>query len=108
MFGPAGHWYTYLIYGMYWMLNVVTSEPGYPAAVLIRTAGEWDGPGKLTKAMHIDKRFNAKPAAKEVGLWIEDRGLIIPKNSIFRTPRVGVDYAGAWAKKPFRFVVQTP
>jgi len=103
LFGPAGHWYVYLVYGMHWMLNIVTGNEGYPAAVLIREAGEWNGPGKITKAFGIDKHFNGKTATEETGLWIEDRGVIIPKYSIERTARIGVDYAGEWAKKPYRF-----
>lgn len=45
MFGPAGHWYIYFTYGMYWMLNIVTREKGYPAAVLIRGGVEADKRG---------------------------------------------------------------
>ncbi len=106
MFGPAGHWYVYFIYGIHWMLNAVTDEPGHPAAVLIRGAGQWDGPAKLTKALSIDKHFNTLPIARKSELWIEDRGLVIPRRKIHRTPRIGVDYAGAWAAKPYRFVVE--
>ncbi|OGJ54639.1 hypothetical protein A3D11_01325 [Candidatus Peribacteria bacterium RIFCSPHIGHO2_02_FULL_49_16] len=106
LFGPAGNWYVYLVYGMHWMLNIVTGNEGYPAAVLIRGAGEWNGPGKITKAFGIDKQFNGKTATEETGLWIEDRGVIVPKNSIERTSRIGVDYAGEWAKKPYRFCLQ--
>ena len=62
MFGPAGFWYVYLIYGMYWMLNIVTSEENYPSAILIRGAGDFDGPGKLTKGIKIDKSLNGKKA----------------------------------------------
>ena len=58
MFGPAGFWYVYFIYGMHWMLNVVTDEVDHPAAVLIRGAGQWHGPARLTKALAIDKRLN--------------------------------------------------
>ena len=106
MFGPAGYWYVYLIYGMYWMLNIVTGNEGYPAAVLIRGAGDWNGPGKLTKNLGIDQSFNAKKADEKTGLWIEDRGVVIPQTQIVRTPRIGVDYAGEWAKKPYRFVAK--
>jgi DNA-3-methyladenine glycosylase len=107
MFGPAGCWYVYFIYGMYWMLNIVTAEEGYPAAILIRGAGEFTGPGKLTRELQIDKRFNGLPASPPSGLWIEDRGLHIPRRRIERTPRIGVNYAGQWKDKRYRFVVTT-
>jgi DNA-3-methyladenine glycosylase len=104
MFGPAGYWYVYFIDGIHWMLNVVTGDVDHPAAVLIRGAGEWTGPARLTKALAIDKRLNGLPAALASGLWIEDRGVRIPRGRIQRTPRIGVDYAGDWAHKPYRFV----
>jgi DNA-3-methyladenine glycosylase len=106
MFGPAGRWYVYFIYGVHWMLNVVTGDEGHPAAVLFRTVGSFNGPGKLTKAFSIDKQLNAQPAAAESGLWIEDAGLKFPRTMIRRTPRIGVDYAGTWAAKPYRFVLE--
>ncbi len=62
MFGPAGRWYVYFIYGLHWMLNVVTESEGFPAAVLLRGAGPWEGPARLTKALGIDKRLNGWPA----------------------------------------------
>jgi len=117
MFGPPGHWYVYFVYGTYWMLNVVTGEEGYPAAVLIRGVGEFDGlsctgaqrlvqgPGKLTRAFGIDKHFNGRRADKASGLWIEDRGVAVPTSKIQRTPRIGVSYAEEWAHKPYRFVL---
>ncbi len=108
MFGPAGYWYVYFIYGMHWMLNVVTDEAGYPSAVLFRGAGVWNGPARLTKALAIDKNFNARPAAPSTRLWIEDRGHRIPAGCIRRTPRVGVAYAGPWAARPYRFVLSPP
>jgi DNA-3-methyladenine glycosylase len=105
MFGPAGVWYVYFCYGVHWMLNVVTESEGYPAAVLLRGVGEWNGPGKLTKALSIDKSLNGAKAARASGLWIEDRGFRPPRGSVSRTPRIGVDYAAAWAKKPYRFLL---
>jgi len=109
MFGEAGYWYVYLVYGMYNMLNIVTSKKNYPAAVLIRGVeckGEKiDGPGKLTKFLKIDRDFNKKTANKKNGLWIEDRGVKIKNSEIKKTPRVGVDYAGKCAEKLYRFVL---
>lgn len=104
MFGPAGHWYIYLIYGMYDMLNIVTREEGYPAAVLIRGAGEYNGPGKLTKGLGITRNLNTHIAAPESGLWIEDGGIIVPEEEIDITARIGVDYAKEWSAKPYRYV----
>ncbi|HEY2760533.1 MAG TPA: DNA-3-methyladenine glycosylase [Pirellulales bacterium] len=108
MFGPAGYWYVYLCYGIHWMLNVVTDEEQWPAAVLIRGVGQWNGPGKLTKALAIDKRLNGLAADKRAGLWIEDRGLQIRRKEMKRTPRIGVDYAKHWTAKPYRFVMKGP
>ncbi|MBI2046463.1 MAG: DNA-3-methyladenine glycosylase [Parcubacteria group bacterium] len=104
MFGKAGRFYVYLVYGVHQMLNIVTDKNGYPAAVLIRSAGEYDGPGKLSKILRINRQLNEKKAMRTSGLWIEDRGMIIPKKEIKKTPRIGVAYAGEWAKKPYRFV----
>ncbi len=105
MFGPAGFWYVYFIYGVHWMLNVVTDDEEHPAAVLFRGAGSWNGPGRLTKAMQIDRGLNGQPAGQETGLWIEDRGVVIPRRKIARRPRIGVAYAGEWANKPYRFLL---
>ncbi|MGC9453016.1 MAG: DNA-3-methyladenine glycosylase [Oceanipulchritudo sp.] len=104
MFGPAGVWYVYLCYGMHWMLNLVTGPEDYPAAVLIRGAGELHGPGRLTRALDITGALNRKPAARSSGLWIEP-GEKTGDDRIRATPRIGVDYAGTdWAKRPYRFV----
>jgi DNA-3-methyladenine glycosylase len=105
MFGPAGFWYVYLIYGIHWMLNVVTDGEDYPSAVLIRGVGNWDGPGKLTKTLAIDKKLNGRPASPASGLWIEDRGYRPPRRRVQRTPRIGVDCSGDWAAKPYRFIL---
>lgn len=106
MFGPSGHWYVYFVYGIHWMLNVVTDRRDYPSAVLIRAAGTWDGPAKLTKGLAIGRRHNGRLAQPESALWIEDRGLRIGFRQMERTPRIGVDYSGPWAAKLYRFVLR--
>jgi DNA-3-methyladenine glycosylase len=103
LFGPSGHWYVYLCYGVHWLLNVVVGPEEYPAAILIRGAGEWAGPGILTRALQVDKRFNARPATIETGLWLEFNEARNPDYLFETSPRIGVDYAGEWAAKPYRF-----
>lgn len=104
MFGPAGYFYVYFTYGIHWMLNVVTGEKDYPAAVLIRGAGDISGPARLTKLLEIGKSLNGKKMGKEMGLWFEDRGLVVNTRKITRAPRVGVSYAGPiWTNKRYRF-----
>lgn len=105
MFGEAGRWYVYFTYGTHWLLNIVTGPKNYPAAVLIRGVEGINGPARITKKLKIDKRFNAKKANPQTGLWIEDRGIKISKTKIQRTSRIGVDYAGKWAKKLLRFLI---
>jgi len=109
MFGPAGQAYVYLIYGMYYCLNVVTEKDGYPAAVLIRALeySKADGPGKLCRELKIDKKLNAVNLTKNDKLWLEDRGEVIKPSQIERSPRIGVDYAGEWKDKPWRFVIKS-
>ncbi|TVR51721.1 MAG: DNA-3-methyladenine glycosylase [Puniceicoccaceae bacterium] len=103
MFGPPGRWYVYLIYGMHEMLNLVTGPEDYPAAVLIRGVEGISGPGRLTRALGIDRRLNARPALPENGLYLE-KGYISDSERIVAGPRVGVDYAGPhWSRVPFRF-----
>jgi DNA-3-methyladenine glycosylase len=107
MFGPGGTLYVYFIYGMYWMLNVVTCEEGYPAAVLIRGVEGLSGPGRLTKALEITKEQNGRPAWPETGLWFEDRGRTLRSGSVKRTPRIGVDYAREWSQKEYRYLLNS-
>ncbi len=107
MFGPGGIAYVYLIYGMYHCLNVVTEREGFPSAVLIRAIeleGDLiDGPGKLCRALQIDRSLNRADLTFGESLWFEDRGEAVGRGAIEAHPRVGVDYAGEWAKKPWRF-----
>lgn len=103
LFGPPGRWYVHFVYGLFWMLNVVTGREGVASGVLLRAAGPYRGPGVLTRSLGIDKRFNGQPIAPATGLWIEDRGGIVRHSQIIRSPRVGVDYAGEWKDKPYRF-----
>jgi DNA-3-methyladenine glycosylase len=105
MFGPAGRWYVYLCYGLHWMLNIVTGREGVPAAVLIRGVGEHVGPGRVTRALAVDRAFDGRPADRRTGLWFEASGVAVPRRRIARTPRIGVGYAGEWAAKPLRFLV---
>jgi DNA-3-methyladenine glycosylase len=122
MFGPAGHAYVYFIYGFYNMLNLVTEQKDHPAAVLIRAVEpisgidlmkrrrEMDklrdlasGPGKLCLAFAIDRSLNGADLCNGV-LYLEDRGDPAPKFNA--TPRIGVDYAGKWKDKRYRFLVR--
>ncbi len=102
MFEKGGVFYIYLVYGIHFMLNVVVGEKDYPAAILIRGAGKYDGPGKLTKGLKVDFSFNGKEVAKKNSLWFEKYE---KKSRIKKLPRVGVNYADSfWRKAPLRFV----
>lgn len=106
MFGEAGRWYIYFIYGMYWMLNIVTGPKNYPAAILIRGVADAKTPGKLTRYFEVDKSFNGKTASKATCLWVEDRGIKINLKNILKTKRIGVTYAGTyWASRHHRFLL---
>ncbi len=103
MYWEGGYIYVYLIYGMYYMLNVVTSKKENPQAVLIRGIENYNGPGKLTKALSITNEFNKQLITMNESLWIDDS----VKKVKFRTDvRVGIDYAGEiWKNKPWRFIL---
>jgi DNA-3-methyladenine glycosylase len=122
MFGAAGHAYVYLIYGFHCMLNIVTEPEDFPAAVLIRAVEPLSGtalmkkrrgideprslasgPGKLCQAFGIDRALNGYDLCGKM-LYIEDRAGSVPE--IVATPRIGVDYAGRWKHKPWRFLIR--
>jgi len=107
MFGPAGVAYVYLIYGMYHCFNVVTEDAEVPAAVLLRAVeveGRLiDGPGRLTRSLSIDRSLNRWDLTQGEALWFADRAEPVPRTRIKTYPRIGVDYAGTWASKPWRF-----
>jgi DNA-3-methyladenine glycosylase len=111
MFGDPGTLYIFMIYGMYFMLNVVTEERDFASAILIRGAGPYSRPGRLTKALEIDKNLNGKKAVPENGLWFEPRDMPlkgkIEKIKIKKTKRIGISHAGPiWAEKEYRFVLE--
>ena len=101
MYHEGGRLYIYLIYGMYWMLNIVTGENDIPQAILIRGVEEFPGPGKLTKSLGIDKSYYGEDLVTSGRIWLEDSGMDF---SIKCGPRIGIDYAGEyWKSRPWRY-----
>ncbi|MFI5150855.1 MAG: DNA-3-methyladenine glycosylase [Bacteroidia bacterium] len=125
MYAEGGVAYVYLCYGIHHLFNVVTNRENIPHAVLIRAVQPADGietmlqrrgmskaaknlsagPGTMSKAMGITVQNNRLPVTGNT-LWIEDRGLIIKPSDIITETRIGVDYAGKDAKKPYRFLIK--
>jgi len=107
LFGPPGISYVYLIYGMYNCLNVVTEREEFPAAVLIRAieidGTLIDGPGRLCRVLGIDRSLNRHDLTVGRTLWLENRGVRVKQVDVGIYPRIGVGYAGIWARKPYRF-----
>ena len=111
MFGPPGHAYVYLIYGIYFCMNVVTEREGHASAVLLRAIepvknveDRTCGPGLLCRAMKIDLRLNAHDLLSD-NFYIAT----LEKSELFSTvkrPRIGVDYAKHWAKRHLRFYIK--
>jgi DNA-3-methyladenine glycosylase len=124
MYWEGGHAYIYLCYGMHSLFNVVTNVKDVPHAVLIRggmpltglevmlgrmkktkvTPNLLAGPGKLSRALGLHYSLTGTSLLCD-RIWIEDRGITIPSEAISVTPRIGVDYAGDDAARPYRFVL---
>jgi 3-methyladenine DNA glycosylase Mpg len=86
------------------MLNLVTGPADRPSAILIRGVEGISGPGRLTRTLAINRDLNGTAAGRKSGLWLEDRGVRVPRGALRATPRIGVAYAGpVWSKKPWRF-----
>jgi DNA-3-methyladenine glycosylase len=113
MFGQPGIVYVYMIYGMYFCLNIVTEREHYPAAVLIRAVEPIgrrvgrtaSGPGKVCQYFKIDRKSNGQDICGHT-IWIEKRGSKLNNNQIFKAKRIGVDYAGTYQNKPWRFYIR--
>jgi len=110
----GGHIYIYLVYGMYWQLNISTGGKGKPECVLIR-ALDLDklasGPGKVCRFLKLDKSFYAEDLTKSKRIWLEDRSGLPEKIKPFQimsTKRIGIDYAGPyWSKRKWRFLLKS-
>ena len=118
MFGPPGHAYVFFVYGMHWHVNLVTTAVEAPHAVLIRAVEPLEGlelmaarreveatsknltngPGKVCQAFGIDARRYGADLCR--GPLVLRDG---PRGAVGRSPRIGVDYAGTWAARPWRF-----
>jgi DNA-3-methyladenine glycosylase len=123
----GGHIYIYLVYGMYWQLNISTFLEGKPECILIRGIEPTDGlnlmkkhrkndsiknltngPGKLCQALKFDKSlYGYDLCQKNAIVYFEDRGNKINRKNISYGPRIGIDYAGEyWSKIPWRFWIK--
>ena len=110
MFGPPGHAYVYLIYGLYHCMNVVTEEAGHASAVLLRALEpiknvnlNTRGPGLVCKAMGVDKRLHGHDLLSSDFYIAEGE---TESCKIVKRPRIGVDYAKHWAKRHLRYYIQ--
>ena len=117
----GGYVYIYLCYGLYWQFNVTAGEEGEPECVLVRAleplrgikkslyrdekklANLANGPGKLCRWMKLDGSFKGEDLCLSKRIWLEDPGGVKPR--IVAGTRIGIDYAGSWAQKPWRFYI---
>ena len=103
MFATGGLLYVYFIYGMHWMLNIVTGKSGQAQAVLIRGVSAISGPGRIARTLGIDRSFYREDLVSSERIWIEDHS-IFPE--ILQQPRIGINYAGEpWKSQPWRYIM---
>ena len=103
MYHEGGKIYVYLVYGMYWMLNIVTGEKDNPQAVLIRGIENFKGPGILSGELKINNSFYGEDLINSNRIWVENSH---KKNNFYTAPRIGIGYAGdKWKNKPWRFIL---
>lgn len=124
MWLDGGHAYVYFVYGMHWCFNVVAERDGRPSACLVRAVEPLSGidamraargreklselgsgPAKLAQAFVIDRELDGEDLVSSERLFIR-RGSSGKSCRIASGPRVGVDYAGEWARKPLRFWIE--
>ena len=105
MYARGGFVYVYLIYGMYWMLNVVTGREESPQAILIRSLTGLNGPGILTRALAVDKSFYGEDLLTSNRIWIENSPLT---PVVLNSPRIGIHYAGEpWKSNAWRYFIHS-
>jgi DNA-3-methyladenine glycosylase len=105
MFEKGGKLYVYLIYGIYWMLNIVTGDDNDASAILIRGLDVISGPGKVGKLLQLDKSFYGEDLITSNRIWIEDS---IQKVNFQTASRIGINYAGEpWISKHWRFILKS-
>lgn len=101
MFQQGGTVYVYLIYGFYWMLNLVTGSDDTASAVLIRGIEGFQGPGRVGRELQLDKSFYGECLSDSQRIWVEDAE---PPTEIRTGTRIGIDYSGeVWKNKLWRF-----
>lgn len=122
MYAKGGTVYVFFVYGMHHQFNVVTGHEGTPTAVLVRAVEPEEGieimrerravskdreltsgPGKLCKALGIDRSFDGEDTTKSARVWLEDAGARVRPEEIAAGPRIGIAYAEEYALKPWRF-----
>ena len=111
----GGYIYIYLVYGMYWQLNITTEKRGVPTCVLIRAirinhsrSSLVDGPGKVCQYLKLNNSFYGENLNESQRIWLENRGEDIKKEDILATKRIGIEYAGNyWKNKKWRFIIKS-